>query len=271
MIGKAIKIRKKSFTLIELLVVISIIAILASMMLPSLRRMKTKADALGCMNNLKQINSALFLYSSDFYDYAPEGFHGSNRTSWDDQLRIYIGGKELTSAENEEWMVPKSNEVSTFICPSDKRSGFDYLGVDRALLTYVTPGKGNKWSLNPASTEYYTSFLAYRQGSLNDTASPSYDHRRLSSVEDSGGAGFLMDGLPVGRGQVQGFIPVVENLTGGSDGDNYTVATLELHDMDVNWSFVDGHVSIYNIVDPDTYGTGTLASPAGFWTVTRGD
>src|SRR5215469_15523538 len=59
----------RAFTLIELLVVIAIIAILGAILLPVLHSAQIRAETTGCINNMKQLQTAEVIYSGDFAGY----------------------------------------------------------------------------------------------------------------------------------------------------------------------------------------------------------
>lgn len=63
--------RKKGFTLVELLVVISILALLLTMLMPSLGRAKQISKGVQCLSQLRQYGTAMIQYLADHSNVIP--------------------------------------------------------------------------------------------------------------------------------------------------------------------------------------------------------
>ena len=96
-----IRCRLSGFTLIELLVVIAIIALLVSILLPSLQRSKDLADCVTCLSNARNLYVAQSVYAEEnagsLPNYVPYGM-GNNRAwraSYSFGLSMYSSPVEM--------------------------------------------------------------------------------------------------------------------------------------------------------------------------------
>jgi prepilin-type N-terminal cleavage/methylation domain-containing protein len=80
--------RGPGFTLIELLVVVGIIALLISILLPSMAKAREQAKSVKCLANLKEIGKAMVMYFGDNKDWFP--FEKSNTVGY--LTGFYYGG-----------------------------------------------------------------------------------------------------------------------------------------------------------------------------------
>ena len=86
---------KKAFTLVELLVVIAIIALLMSILMPALARVRKQAKAVLCQANLKQLGACFAMYTDAWDGKFMAGWTGGGWTGnadyWMEALRSCYG------------------------------------------------------------------------------------------------------------------------------------------------------------------------------------
>ena len=163
------------FTLVELLVVIAIIAILAALLLPVLSAAKDRARRTTCLNNLRQINLGIRMYSDDSSDRLPSAEQTTNSilSGYKKLMQSYVG---LNG--------PPSPQDKLFACPADTFF-YGYGFGSQAGQVVFTPK-----SRHEQSWSYYSSYsfndvsqLLHILVSTNGGSASGIGERNLSSIK----------------------------------------------------------------------------------------
>ncbi|MCA9244681.1 MAG: DUF1559 domain-containing protein [Phycisphaerales bacterium] len=148
-----VRLAASAFTLIELLVVVAIIALLISILLPSLKQAKAQARRTLCTTNLRTQCQTMYLYASDNADVMVGGIMGFEPTgpnnewgNWFTAMLPYLGNDENLPQRQALWrerrhptLADKMRTQPIFQCPDnpDPKQPVDY--VASAVPTPYTP------------------------------------------------------------------------------------------------------------------------------------
>lgn len=224
------------FTLIELLVVISIIALLVSILLPTLQKAREQAKQVVCISQLKQIGVASHAYAQAYKDKLPPAWTGengppvigmmANDSTWDTFLSPYLSRKGIESPKSADLVENKAQKVrNIFQCPADlivryaDQQPRSYSRIwDDVLHTYIYPIK-----VVDVRMPSYRFWVTERHISIN------FCSYRLCS-----------------------FLSYFGFLTFKSPGSahDYTPKLGEFHGRDANYLFFDYHVENIRYGDP---------------------
>lgn len=161
----------KGFTLVELLVVIGIIAVLISILLPALSKVREQSKRTACLSNVRQIFLMLRLYANGDHDYVPLGYINNTK-------QFNFAMSETGSGTNKRVAFGRLYDAGlisaplAFYCPTNE---FDQ-------MAYNTPA--NPWPPGVSSTT--TTRIGY---GIRPT-DPSNPTLKLNWTASAGGVNF---------------------------------------------------------------------------------
>ena len=162
------------FTLVELLVVISIIALLLSILMPSLRRARDQAKSIVCRVNVRSISMAWLMYADDNNGklVGPDPYRQSGFAWVEEPLPPYSLEEKWDGIRRGKLFDYVGRSVKVFHCPADMR--------------HKKPPEFPAYSLNVPEGGYRSYKIPYGMGGpiLSGTTKPGWVVDKYTEIKN---------------------------------------------------------------------------------------
>ncbi len=230
--------RSRAFTLIELLVVIATVALLMAILLPSLSKARRAGIAIGCLANVRSLETAHVLYYDDHRgDFIDAGLsHGGlqdESVAWVNTLSAYHGGSLVTRSPGDaspHWPIEEGGDGIPIKGTTNRFRRTSY-GINDYTARSVAPSWSETFDTlakvpHPHATVHFLMIVEGTSDPKTDSPFAGSDHVH---VVDWANGPKGIDSTPL-MASTQSEI----HAHGGRPASWESIA---------NWAFLDGHAS----------------------------